>query len=425
MEDSMTQARPLDATPAPHAPAPEELIARAEALIPEVRADAAAADARGRFSDELLERFRDAGFYRMYLPRMFGGYEVSNETFLEVVHRIAAGSAGSAWCLALSASHVAVVASALGEEAQRELIEPHGELRAPHRNHVGGRAERAEGGFLISGRWRYCSGAPVSTHFMANTRYTPEDGGEPVDFTFVTAIENVAVLDDWGGGVGLGVQASGSNTVEIAEPLFVPERHCIFTDFYRGSDIDWAEGSIGARLHGNGHYVGVFAAVYNLCFGAIFSGAARGAVETLAEMARTTQATFAPPGVRMQENPDVQRALGRAAALADAAHATMVAAARMNDALFDRWELTRAPIAEAETMRVWALSRQAAQLGCEAVQLCFQHAGPGATARDHPLQRFLRDCQMYLGHGSNQPIIDLARGQGQLGLPIRTGFHDR
>jgi 3-hydroxy-9,10-secoandrosta-1,3,5(10)-triene-9,17-dione monooxygenase len=397
------------------------LIARAEALIPLIREGAAEAEARGHFSDEVLQAFREAGFYRMFLPKMFGGYESSHETFLEVSYQVAVGDPGTSWCYTLSASHIAVVASLLDERAQRELVEPHGELRSPHRAPPGGRAVRVDGGYNISGRWRYSSGVPVSTHFMANTLCFPEGGGAPEEFTFITAVENVTILPDWGGGAGLGVQASGSNTVEIIEPVFVPEHHIMHQDTLFGADVDWEAGTPGTRLHGSGHYLGVFGGFYHLCFAAIFSGAAQAATDHLRELGQRTPALLAPPGTLMKDSGDIQRALGRVAAMADASHAIMVEGARMSDALLDRWERTREPITRAETMRLWAMGRQAAILGCEAVHVAYRAAGPAATARNHPLQRLLRDSEMYLGHASTQPAIDLARGQAEFGVPIEFG----
>ena len=405
-------------------PTPETLIARAEALIPAIRAQAAEAEQLGHFTDELLQQFRDAGFYKMFLPKMFGGSESTHETFLEVAYRVACGDPGTAWCYTLSASHVAIIASMLGEEAQRELIEPHGEIRAPHRAPPGGTAEKVEGGYRISGKWRFSSGIPVATHFMANTIWAPQDG-EPVEFSFITPVENIKILDDWGGGKGIGVQASGSNTVEIAEPVFVPERHVIYDDLLFGQDRDWENGTPGSRLHGNGHYLGVYGGFYHLCFAAIFAGAAQAAVDELRELGKRAQALFSPPGALMQDNGDVQRALGAAAAKADAAHAIMSAGARQSDALLDRWAKTKQPITKAETVQLWALARQSARLGCEAVQIAFQNAGPAAVSSSSPLQRYVRDCQVYLGHASTQPVLDLARGQVEFGVDITFGPPDK
>jgi len=396
------------------------LIERAEALVPMIREQAADAEARGYFSDELLEKFREAGFYRMFLPKMWGGYEVSHETFLEVSYQIGRGDAGTAWCYTLSASHIAIVASVLSEDAQRELLEAHGEIRAPHRAVPSGKAEKVEGGYLISGRWRFSSGIPVSTHFMANTMAFPEDG-EPEEFAFITARENVTIIEDWGGGRGLGVQASGSHTVAIDEPLFVPERHIIRQDLLFGTNVDWGAGTPGTELHGTGRYIGVFGGFYHLCFAAIFAGAAQNAVDQLREFGQKAQALMQPPGTLMQDVADIQRQLGDAAAKADAAHAILIQAARMSDGLLERWDRTREPITKAETMRIWALGRQAAFLACDAIQIAFQAAGPAAVSKSSPLQRILRDAQIYLGHASSQPHIALARGQGEFGVPIAFG----
>lgn len=400
---------------------PQMLLERADALIPMIRAQAAEAEERGYFSDELLERFREAGFYRMFLPKKFGGYEVSHETFLEVAYRVGRGDTGTAWCYTLSASHIGVVGSVLSEEAQRELISVHGEIRAPHRALPAGKAEKVDGGFMVTGRWRFSSGVPVSTHFMANIWYHPEDGSAAEDFAFITPVENVTILDDWGGGRGLGVQSSGSHTVEIAEPVFVPDAHIIRQDLLFGTNVDWEAGTPGTELHGNGHYLGVFGGFYHLCFAAIFSGGAQAAVDHLRELGQKMPPLMAPPGMLMQDVPDIQRALGQVAAKADAAHAILVEAARMSDALYDRWERTREPITKAETMRIWAMGRQAALMSCDAIQIAFQTAGPSAVAKGNPLQRLLRDSQIYLGHASSQPHIDVSRGQAEFGLPVGFG----
>src|SRR5579871_3809375 len=51
----------------------DELAARADAFRERLRAEQAATEARGYYSEELHEAFRDAGFYRMFVPRCHGG----------------------------------------------------------------------------------------------------------------------------------------------------------------------------------------------------------------------------------------------------------------------------------------------------------------------------------------------------------------
>ncbi|MBO0682448.1 MAG: oxidoreductase, partial [Candidatus Dormibacteraeota bacterium] len=76
---------------------PKEVIARAEALKPMVREQAAESEERGYPSEELHQEFRKAGFYRLVQPRRFGGYEFDWPTFWRAMVQIAEGDPGTAW----------------------------------------------------------------------------------------------------------------------------------------------------------------------------------------------------------------------------------------------------------------------------------------------------------------------------------------
>ena len=384
---------------------PQDVIARAEAMIPTLRAQQAEADERGHFSDEVLDAFRAAGFYRMLQPKLFGGYEFDTETFFEVVYRTATVHPGTAWCLCLSATHVAVVSSYFGEQAQRELIGD-GEFRAPHRAVPGGKLVPVDGGYRVTGTWGFSSGIPVSTHFLGNG-FVYEDGEPSRVVTFAARRDQVTVLPDWGDGATLGMQASGSNTVKI-EDQFIPEHWTTDADILFGTTTDFAEGTPGTRLHGNPRYLGLFDPTYHLGFGAILAGAARAAVDRMAEIMPSTKQILGTE--KMEKDPDALRALGKGAALADAAHAVMADTARRIDGLYARWAEDGQPVTPSELMRLHALARRAALLGAEAVQLLFQSAGARASSRKDPMQRYLRDSEMYLIHPSSQPAIDLLRG---------------
>src|ERR1700678_2121593 len=59
----------------------ETIIARAKALIPEIRAQADEAEKAGRHTAELDQKFVEAGFYRMLQPKRFGGDAFGMETY--------------------------------------------------------------------------------------------------------------------------------------------------------------------------------------------------------------------------------------------------------------------------------------------------------------------------------------------------------
>jgi 3-hydroxy-9,10-secoandrosta-1,3,5(10)-triene-9,17-dione monooxygenase len=64
---------------------PEEVVARAVALRPRLRAEQAENDERGGYSEDLFRAFVEAGFYRLTTPRLFGGYEFGLRTFYKAM----------------------------------------------------------------------------------------------------------------------------------------------------------------------------------------------------------------------------------------------------------------------------------------------------------------------------------------------------
>ncbi|MPZ16096.1 MAG: acyl-CoA dehydrogenase, partial [Chloroflexi bacterium] len=72
--------------PAPPEPdlTAEQLIARAEAMVPELVDRQAEAEERGFYAEDVHEHFARNGFYRILVPRRYGGYEFGVETLLRV-----------------------------------------------------------------------------------------------------------------------------------------------------------------------------------------------------------------------------------------------------------------------------------------------------------------------------------------------------
>jgi 3-hydroxy-9,10-secoandrosta-1,3,5(10)-triene-9,17-dione monooxygenase len=58
----------------PLAPSSEELISRAQSLIPLLRSNASLADRLGRVPDENVRAIEEAGLLRMLMPVNRGGY---------------------------------------------------------------------------------------------------------------------------------------------------------------------------------------------------------------------------------------------------------------------------------------------------------------------------------------------------------------
>jgi 3-hydroxy-9,10-secoandrosta-1,3,5(10)-triene-9,17-dione monooxygenase len=63
-----------------------------------------------------------AGFYHLYIPRRYGGYEFDVPTYVGVVQEIARGCVSTAWCMGSAMNHALMVGSWWPQEAQDEIF---------------------------------------------------------------------------------------------------------------------------------------------------------------------------------------------------------------------------------------------------------------------------------------------------------------
>ena len=83
----------------------EELLARAEALIPVLRERAARAEELRRLPDETIEDLHRTGLFRILQPKRVGGSELPFRAIVELVATIGRGDGSTAWVLANLAAH--------------------------------------------------------------------------------------------------------------------------------------------------------------------------------------------------------------------------------------------------------------------------------------------------------------------------------
>ena len=160
-------------------PTARELLDRAIALRPKLVERQAAAEERTHYDEEMHEEFKRAGFYRMFMPRRYGGFEVSVPTFMRVIVEIARGCPSTGWCLALGSNHALMVGSWFPQEAQDEVF-AHGRficasVAAP----ISEPAVKVEGGWELNGKVSFCSGIPYSTYYLGQALTQGEGDGMP------------------------------------------------------------------------------------------------------------------------------------------------------------------------------------------------------------------------------------------------------
>jgi 3-hydroxy-9,10-secoandrosta-1,3,5(10)-triene-9,17-dione monooxygenase len=398
-----------------------DLIARATEIGAKLRAQQDQSDVRGYYSDEIHRELLEGGFYRILQPRMFNGGGADCETYVRVIMELSRGHPGAGWCYALASSHALVLGAHFEEEVQRELFGSEGDFRAAYAAGPAGvpTFERCEGGYRVSGLWAFASGIPVSTHFLGGA-FVAGTGGAPAPVTFVVPCSSVEVLPDWGADAAMGMQASGSNSVRL-KAVFIPDRHIIRSPVGLLTTDSLPGGTPGTRLHGEGLFLGIIFGWFSCEFGAIFTGAARAALEEYERLLRGKPLLFDPQRTRMHD-PELQRIFGEALCRADAAEALTLSATRLHMEQCDRWMKERQPITAADTLRVWGMAREGCRAACECVEMLFHSAGASGAKRGDRLQRYFRDVQMYRVHFQSQAITPMLRAQLQLGTEVPLPF---
>jgi 3-hydroxy-9,10-secoandrosta-1,3,5(10)-triene-9,17-dione monooxygenase len=374
-------------------PTPAELIARADAMRPQLVARQAETEQRTYYSQETHEEFLEAGFYRMLIPKRFGGFEFDLPSFWRVVIAVARGCPSTAWCLCLASGHALQVGSLFEEQAQTEVFGD-GNFLCPAVAAPAGMATRAEdGGWVLNSTHPYSSGAPYSTHYMGQT-FAPKTGdGPPPILLFIAPRDAWTMLDDWGDTLGL--KGSGSHSVRF-ENAHVPAHYVLENTWMVDTDV--SGGTPGLRLHGNPMYAGRTLAFFQGELAAIMVGAAKGALDEYEDILRARK-TQRPPIVFRYEDPDYQRWFGLAMGRVATAEAALIQVAEQWMELCRVGADTGVPFSRKDDLRLNIIARESLTLAWDAMQgQIFRTAGTGAARNGQRIERIFRDMAMGWGH---------------------------
>src|SRR5438874_8744831 len=84
---------------ATEADSPEEVLARARALTTVIESAAPEIESGRRLTAPVLTALKQAGLFRILVPRSLGGAELPLAAFAAVLEEVAKADASTAWCL--------------------------------------------------------------------------------------------------------------------------------------------------------------------------------------------------------------------------------------------------------------------------------------------------------------------------------------
>jgi alkylation response protein AidB-like acyl-CoA dehydrogenase len=210
----------------------QDWVAQARVLAPMIEAAAGRTEKERKIPADVLSAMHAAGLFHMLLPLSLGGGAADLVTFNQVIEAVAAADASPAWCLAqaVASSHAA---GFLDPKIAREVFGAPDALVAWGPPAGVAKAVVVDGGYRVTGRWRFASGSANatwmgghSTIFEAADKPRRDAKGNPVNRTMLFRREQADIKDTWH---VIGLRGTASNDYEVTD-LFVREEYTTWRD---------------------------------------------------------------------------------------------------------------------------------------------------------------------------------------------------
>ncbi|GII64314.1 acyl-CoA dehydrogenase [Sphaerisporangium krabiense] len=384
-------------------PEGDDVLAAVRALLPGIAARAASADENRRVPRESIRELLGTGVFRMLQPRRHGGAEREPADFFRVVREISAACGSTGWVVSVLGVHPWQL-GLFHPAAQEEVWGPDQDALVSSSYAPVGRLVPVEGGYELSGRWRFSSGCEYASWALVGGLVV-ESHGRPVDFmTALVPRADYAIEDVWD---VVGLRGTASNDI-IVERAFVPGHRVL-----RGHEQ--------ARLRGPGQKVNT-GPLYRMPFGSVFTNAVTAPVVGVAAgcyrayvTAMRDRVRLSLGGGRFAEDAFAQVAVARAASEIDAA--VLQTDHNLREVYRHAARGERIPMEL--RLRVRRDQVRATERALEAVDILFKTAGGNSLARGNPIERAWRDAHAGSVHVANDVERALVMyGKGEFGLTV-------
>lgn len=258
----------------------QKLVDYAKGLAQEIEKTAGHYDKTAEFPFEHFKLLQEAGYFKLTVPKRYGGDEISLYEMLLVQEQLGKGDASTAlsvgWHLLTflnvreSRSWPEPVFEQLSKNAVEEgsllniINSERGKGNISRGAIPGTIARKVTGGYIINGQKAYASLAPILKQFMIIAYI--EDEGITGEF-LITKNDQVEIINTWD---ALGMRATGSHDI-LLKDVFVPEEALLYRQ--RPNEIN--------RFLAHGR-------VYSLEIPAVYLGIAGAAREYALDFAKET-----------------------------------------------------------------------------------------------------------------------------------------
>ena len=258
-------------------------VQKARDLMPLIAAASDENDEIRELTKPVVKALIDGGFFTMLKTKSVGGMELKPSIFAQVTEAIATADGSTGWVVCQSNGCSTTSAYLDPNIAQEIFGRPDGIVAwgppgSPYE------ATPVEGGYRITGKWRFMSGSQNATWLGAHLRVA----GTKETKTFLYPKSSATFHDIWH---TLGLRGTASNEYSV-DNLFIPHERAIYRDDPRDRRTD----SPLYRFTSN--------QLYSIGFGGVALGIARGTMDAFLALPR--EKTRRGAGKPMVENNVVQ-----------------------------------------------------------------------------------------------------------------------
>jgi 3-hydroxy-9,10-secoandrosta-1,3,5(10)-triene-9,17-dione monooxygenase len=402
-KDMQTEARLQTAHKTATRPEFAEILGRIRKLRPEIASRSLAAEKAKRVPAETMQALRDADVFRVMQPKRFGGYEYGPAQLAQIGFELGRACGSTGWCGTLAVCFGWMTAF-FPLEAQEEVWDNPDNLLAVSyvptpKVHV------VDGGFKISGSWPWASGVDSATWLILSALLPNKEGPPSLAWCLVPVSDVVIDHNSWNVS---GLEGTGSKTVAIDDPVFVPSHRVLPLGRIFSGKVP------GLEIPGNHQARFGYPTFGPTALVSPIVGMAQGALDAFTETARGAK-RMARPGVfeQVAESALIQSLVGAAAARVDAARTLMLTSLQEGQDIV----LAGGTLEIEQRVRIRRNHGFAARTSSEVVNDIFAKSGATAADEKFRVQQFWRDANTAALHSSiDWDTLSALYGAQQLGL---------
>jgi 3-hydroxy-9,10-secoandrosta-1,3,5(10)-triene-9,17-dione monooxygenase len=351
----------------------DELLQRASELVPVLAGRALETEKLRRIPDETVADLKRLGLLRIGNPDRYGGYGLDYDVVLEVGAELGRGDGAVAWCYTVWSSHQWLL-GLYPEAAQQEFFGSSPDVLASSAfNPARAKVEKADVGWMLSGRWDFSSGCD-NAQWAVLAGFTQEQGPG----LFLVPRSEYEIEDTW---FVSGLCGTGSNDIVITKPTLVPEHR--FLSYHAMGTVH----TPGKDIHDRATYRVPAYSLLPFTLAVPLLGVAQGAIDHFEKRTRDGVTSFSQ--AKMATLVPLQVALAEASAEVDCARLLMRHDLRE---LIDRGGRGE-QLSMEDRLRFRRDHAYITKLSVQAVTRLFEVSGGRALYLESPLQRAQRDVQ--------------------------------